>query len=74
MEVKKGQENFLIDLGIYEHFYEDNFLNNKKFSTHYVVLAYLLSYELLTPIEGCEIKEQHSEYLWRVENTSRIMV
>ena len=64
MAIKKGEENFLIDLGIYEHFYEDNFLNNKKFSTHYVVIAYLLNYDLLEPIKGCEINEQHSEYLW----------
>ena len=64
MAIKKGKEKFVIELGSYEHFYEDNFMDNKKFSTHYVVLAYLLSYELLTPIKGCEIKEQHSEYLW----------
>ena len=64
MVLKKGKEKFIIDLGSYEHFYEDNFLDNKKFSTHYVVLAYLLRYDHLTPIKGCEIKEQHSEYLW----------
>ncbi len=64
MVLKKGMEKFIIDLGSYEHFYEDNFLDNKKFSTHYVVLAYLLRYDQLTPIKGCEIKEQHSEYLW----------
>ena len=64
MAIKKGQEKLLLDLGSYEHFYEDNFLDNNEFSTHYVVLAYLLSYDLLTPIKGCEIKEQHSEYLW----------
>ena len=26
-------------LGVYEHFYDDNFLNTEDFTTHYVVLA-----------------------------------
>ncbi len=64
MALKKRQEESIIDLGSYEHFYEDNFQDNKKFSTHYVVLAYLLNYDLLTPIKRFKINEQHSEYLW----------
>ena len=39
---KKDHEKFVENLGIYEHFYDDNFLGEKDFGTHYVVIAYLL--------------------------------
>nr|WP_281496481.1 GDP-mannose mannosyl hydrolase [Ferrimonas balearica] len=47
-------------IGVYQHFYSDNF-SGSDFSTHYVVLAYQLSLDgecLNLPIE------QHSEYRW----------
>ena len=37
--LKKGHYESVKELGCYEHFYEDNFLDNKDFSTHYLVLA-----------------------------------
>ena len=49
--------------GIYQHFYDDNF-SEDTFTTHYVVLAYEISFngELSSlPIE------QHSGYQWFVE-------
>lgn len=51
-------------LGIYEHFYEDSFLSTigPNSSTHYIVLAYLLTLpinESITPPT-----EQHNHYRW----------
>ena len=63
-EIKIDNYNFIKPLGDYEHFYSDNFLNNNSFSTHYVVLAYLIPYEYLTHIKKEVDNEQHSEYIW----------
>jgi len=59
-------ENYkdLINFGCYEHFYEDNFLGNFDFSTHYVVLPYLVPYELIKKNHSDISFEQHSKYLW----------
>lgn len=46
--------------GVYQHFYDDNF-SEDCFSTHYVVLAYEISFnEELNSLP----KEQHSSYQW----------
>ncbi|WP_350587314.1 GDP-mannose mannosyl hydrolase [Pseudoalteromonas sp. 3-MNA-CIBAN-0064] len=46
--------------GIYQHFYDDNFLGN-TFTTHYVVLAYEVNFNgELTSLP----EEQHSDYKW----------
>ena len=47
-------------LGIFEHFYPDNF-SGEEFSTHYVVLAYQLTLDLL--LERMP-QEQHDIYRW----------
>ncbi|MCW8840450.1 MAG: GDP-mannose mannosyl hydrolase [Gammaproteobacteria bacterium] len=47
-------------LGVYEHFYPDNF-SGDGFSTHYVVLGY----EIRLDIDVASLpKEQHSDYRW----------
>ena len=51
-------------LGIYEHFYDDNFLGNNKFNTHIVVIAYNISISSLTEIDQCFKNNQHLEYIW----------
>ena len=52
-------------LGVYEHFYNDNFLGNLKFGTHYVVLAFLIKFERLEKDSNQDkIFDQHSEYIW----------
>ena len=43
--LRPNKERLIRELGVYEHFYNNNFLDNKKFSTHYVVLAYLIKYD-----------------------------
>ncbi|MCS2150043.1 GDP-mannose mannosyl hydrolase [Scandinavium manionii] len=52
-------------LGIYEHFYDDNF-SEANFSTHYVVLGY----ELFVDDLRAELPHtQHSSYKWFDEDT-----
>ena len=52
-------------MGIYEHFYEDNFLGNNKFKTHYIVLAFLISFDQIDKISDVPFhKDQHSNYIW----------
>ena len=57
IEMLRNEATFL---GVFEHFYDDNYFNS-EFSTHYIVLAYkisILSNGLVFP------HEQHNEYLW----------
>ncbi|WP_391528180.1 GDP-mannose mannosyl hydrolase [Photorhabdus akhurstii] len=58
IELAIGNANFL---GVYEHFYDDNFAGI-DFSTHYIVLSYeiLISTETLCHPPS----EQHSKYCW----------
>jgi colanic acid biosynthesis protein WcaH len=49
-------------IGIFEHFYEDNFASTAGIGTHYVTLAYLvhvIDHETLRPPQ-----DQHSAYRW----------
>ena len=62
--LKHNKEKFVKDLGIYEHFYRDNFLDNEEFSTHYVVLAFFIPFYSLDVIGEEIISQQHSEYIW----------
>ena len=56
-------------LGVYEHFYDDNFLGNQDFKTHYIILAYLINIDYLIKIDRVIDKDQHSEYLWQSINS-----
>lgn len=51
-------------LDIYEHFYEDNFLSNKNFSTHYIVIAYIVDYKNLIGFDSLLPYDQHENYIW----------
>ncbi len=59
-------------IGIYEHFYNDNFLGNNKFKTHYIVLAFLIRMDQIEKIlDVPSQKDQHSNYIWYdLENKS----
>lgn len=47
-------------LGVFQHFYPDNY-SGDKFGTHYVVLAYEISVQVMP----CSLPHiQHSEYEW----------
>lgn len=61
LALDKCEANFL---GVYQHFYADN-VSEDDFSTHYIVLAYELTFN------GSIIKlpnEQHNEYRWFSQN------
>ncbi len=62
--IKNNNYKYLKDLGIYEHFYEENFLGNKDFTTHYVVIAYLILFESLVKNQKQKLLEQHCNYVW----------
>jgi colanic acid biosynthesis protein WcaH len=49
--------------GIYQHFYDDNF-SEDDFSTHYLVLAYEITFK--GDLDSLP-HEQHSKYQWFVE-------
>jgi len=49
--------------GIYQHFYDDNF-SEENFSTHYLVLAYEITFK--GDLSSLPL-EQHSKYKWFVE-------
>lgn len=56
--IKLKQARFL---GVFEHFYEDNFLGADDVGTHYVVLAYECRLDSAALIE---LDGQHSEARW----------
>jgi colanic acid biosynthesis protein WcaH len=61
IELAIGPEDTSIrPLGIYQHFYPDNF-SGDKFGTHYVVLAYEIN---LLNIPSSLPNIQHSDYKW----------
>tara|TARA_B100000242_G_scaffold292463_1_gene267925 strand:- start:776 stop:1273 length:498 start_codon:yes stop_codon:yes gene_type:complete len=52
-------------IGLDEHFYEDNFLDNNEFNTHYIVLLFLLKFDDLESTNNkINLEEQHHEHLW----------
>ncbi len=51
-------------LGVFEHFYDDNFYGNKFFKSHYVVLAYSIQLKMLNKIKTKKINDQHEYYIW----------
>lgn len=62
VELPIGRASFV---GVFEHIYADNFADDPRFGTHYVVLAYEIAvdpYELRPPHD-----DQHDDYLWLSE-------
>ena len=51
-------------IGIYQHFYEDNFLGNKEFDSHYVVLAFKLAFNEIEISKINNFNNQHSDQIW----------
>jgi len=50
-------------LGVYEHLYDTNALNEPGFGTHYVVLGYRIEVPADVTITG---DDQHGEFRWRL--------
>ena len=58
-------------LGVFEHFYKDNFKGNSDFDSHYVVLAYHIPIKALSEIDKNFKDVQHEENKWfRITETS----
>ncbi len=53
-------------LGVFEHFYKENFAQKKGFGTHYVVLAHEIK---LTDTKFKPLEDQHSQYKWLDKNS-----
>ena len=51
-------------LGAFEHFYDENFLGNKSFSSHYLIIAYSISLRFLNKKCTDSFNDQHEKYLW----------
>ena len=51
-------------IGIFEHFYEDNFLGQNDFNTHYIAHAYKVEINDLEQINYAQFEEQHHIYKW----------
>ena len=62
--VKSTNNKDFFFLGIFEHFYTENFKGDKNFNTHYIVLAYLIPLNKLIKEKNNGNFEQHEEYLW----------
>ena len=61
---KIKKENKIKLIGIFEHFYDDNFLGNRDFNSHYVVIAYSFPLGILTDVNPDFSDKQHSENIW----------
>ena len=61
--IKEREENINF-LGVYEHFYEENFLGNKRYKSQYIVLSYVLPVICLSEFNKDNFKNQHSDYIW----------
>jgi len=56
-------------LGIYEHFYTQNFFEKDHYNTHYIVMAYQINLNNIDSINKQNIFSQHSDLKWiSVEN------
>ena len=70
-DIKEDDFNKFSLLGIFQHFYDDNFCGNKLFSTHYIVLTYLVPFKSLNSIKSGIFKDQHEEYIWYNKNKDK---
>ena len=62
--LKADEEDKIIEMGTYEHFYKDNFSQDSSFGTHYLVIAYLVFFEQLIKEAEIKLDKQHSELIW----------
>ena len=61
--IKEQKENIKF-LGVYEHFYDENFLSNNRYNSQYIVLSYILPLTCLSEFKKEIFKNQHSDYIW----------
>ena len=63
-DISEKDFNKLSLLGVFQHFYEDNFYGNKLFSSHFVVIVYLVPLKILLHSKNGIFNDQHEEYIW----------
>ena len=63
-EITERDFNKLSLLGVFQHFYDDNFCGNKLFSSHYVVIVYIVPLKILKKAKTVIFNDQHDEYIW----------
>ena len=63
-EITERDFNKLYLLGVFQHFYDDNFCGNKLFSSHYVVIVYIVPLKILKKSNTANFNDQHDEYIW----------
>ncbi|WP_041710574.1 GDP-mannose mannosyl hydrolase [Prochlorococcus marinus] len=68
-EITEKDFNTFSLLGVFQHFYNDNFCGNKQFSSHYVVIVYLVPLKILKKSKFGNFKDQHDEYIWYNKTT-----
>ena len=51
-------------LGVFQHFYDDNFYGNEQFSSHYVVIVYVITLKILKKSKIGIFNDQHDDYIW----------
>ena len=56
-------------LGVFEHFYDDNFAGQPHFGTHYVVIAHAFTVDPASL--ALPEREQHGGYLWLTDDEQR---
>ena len=55
-------------LGVFQHFYDENFCGDKLFTTHYIVVTFKVPLKSLYAINSENFKDQHEEYIWYGKN------
>jgi len=55
--------NSLEFLGVFEHFYSENFFNNSAFGTHYIALCYHFILDV-DRLDEMKFDEQHTSFQW----------
>ncbi len=62
-------------LGVFQHFYDDNFCGNKLYPSHYVVIVYVIPLKILKKSKIGIFKDQHDEYIWcNKSNSNELLI
>ncbi len=67
-EIAEQDFNLFSLLGVFQHFYDENVFGNKQFSSHYVVIVYVVPLKVLKKSNIGIFNDQHDEYIWYNKN------
>ena len=63
--------NDSISMGLFEHFYNTNFLSDENSNTHYIIEARLIKFNVENKKREIKVNQQHSELEWININKSK---